>query len=133
VLETKRGPGRLFGEVLKSQLQEAIGLYNAFHDPQKKLRDYDPWVRAIEREVSYHLRPRALKDRDNQRLLNEIGRHHQRGNLLRFLHEPTTVEPTNNAAEVRFVDPKPNQKQVWGMGPELRKGNDLWLENLILV
>jgi transposase len=99
VLETKRGPGRLFGAVLKSQLQEAIGLYNAFHDPEKKLRDYDPWVRAIEREVSYHLRPRALKDRDNQRLLNEIGRHHQRGNLLRFLHEPTIVEPTNNAAE----------------------------------
>jgi transposase len=99
VLETKRGPGRLFGAVLKSQLQEAIGLYNAFHDPEKKLRDYDKGVRAIEREVSYHLRPRALKDRDNQRLLNEIGRHHARGNLLRFLHQPTTVEPTNNAAE----------------------------------
>jgi transposase len=99
VLETKRGPGCLFGEVLKSQLQEAIGLYNAFHDPEKKLRDYDKGVRAIEREVSYHLRPRALKDRDNQRLLNEIGRHHARGNLLRFLHQPTTVEPTNNAAE----------------------------------
>jgi transposase len=43
------------------------------------------------------------------------------------------IEPTNNAAEVRFVDPKPNQKQVWGMGPELRKGNDRWPENLILV
>jgi transposase len=43
------------------------------------------------------------------------------------------VEPTNNAAEVRFVDPKPNQKQVWGMDPELRRGNDLGLKNLILV
>ena len=29
----------------------------------------------------------------------EIGGHHDRGNLLRSLHEPTTVEPTNNAAE----------------------------------
>lgn len=99
VLETKRGPGRLFGAVLKSQLQEAIGWYHVFHDPEKKLRDYDKGVRTIEREVSYHLRPRALKDRDNQRLLNQIGRHHARGNLLRFLHHPTTVEPTNNAAE----------------------------------
>src|SRR5215213_8564425 len=44
--------------------------------------------------MRYHLRPRALKDRNNQRLLNEIGRHHERGNRLRFLHEPT-----NNAAE----------------------------------
>ncbi|HZC02834.1 MAG TPA: hypothetical protein VE844_16210, partial [Gammaproteobacteria bacterium] len=43
------------------------------------------------------------------------------------------VEPTNNAAEVRFVDPKPNLKQVWGMDPELRRGNDLWLKNLVLV
>jgi transposase len=99
VLEAKRGQARLFGEVLKSQLQEAIGLYHAFHDPEKKLCDYDEGVRTIEREVSYHLRPRALKDRDNQRLLKEIGRHHARGNLLRFLHHPTTVEPTNNAAE----------------------------------
>jgi transposase len=99
VLETKRGPGRLFGAMLKSQLQEAIGWYHAFHDPEKKLRDYDKGVRTIEREVSHHLRPRALKDRDNQRLLNQIGRHHARGNLLRFLHHPTTVEPTNNAAE----------------------------------
>jgi transposase len=40
-----------------------------------------------------------LKDPDNQRLLNEIGVHHDRGNLLRFLYDPTRVSPTNNAAE----------------------------------
>ena len=39
----------------------------------------------------------------------------------------------NDYAEVRFVDPKLNLRQVWGMGPELRRGDDLWLENLILV
>ena len=77
--------------VLKTQLQDAIKLYKAFHDPGKKLPDYARRVRALEEEV--------LKDQDNQRLLNEIGGHHDRGNLLRFLHEPTTVEPTNNAAE----------------------------------
>lgn len=99
VLESKRGPARVFGAVLKAQLQEALALYKAFHDPEQKLRDYARCVRALEREVSYHLRPRELKDSDNQRLLKEIGRHHERGNLLRFLHEPTTVQPTNNAAE----------------------------------
>src|SRR5919109_725971 len=39
----------------------------------------------------------------------------------------------NNTVEVRFVDPKPNLFQVWGMDPEPQKGSDLWLENLILV
>ena len=52
--------------------------------------------------------------------------------LTQFLRVPG-APLDNNTVEVRFVDPKPNQKQVWGMGPELRKGNDLWLENLILV
>jgi transposase len=99
VLARKRGPARVFGAELKAQLQDAIALYRAFHDPEQKLRAYERCVRALERKVSYHLRPRALQDPDNHRLLKEIGRHHARGNLLRFLHDPTTVAPTNNAAE----------------------------------
>ncbi|MGH8711596.1 MAG: IS66 family transposase [Burkholderiales bacterium] len=99
VLETKHGQARFFGEVLKSELKEAIELYKSFHDPDRKLRHYERCVRALELEVDWHLRARQLTDRDNQRLLNEIGRHHERGNLLRFPHQPMTVEPTNNAAE----------------------------------
>lgn len=101
VLETKRGQARCFGEGLRSLLQEANELYKAFHDPEKKLRDYDRCVRVIEGQVSYHLRERGrpLKDADNERLLKELRRHHTRGNLLRFLHEPTVIAPTNNAAE----------------------------------
>lgn len=99
VLASKRGQARFFGVVLKSQLQEAITLYKSFHDPASKRRHYAACVRALELEVRWHLRARQLTARDNQRLLNEIGRHHERGNLLRFLHWPTTVEPTNNAAE----------------------------------
>ena len=99
VLESKRGAARFFGVVLKSQLQEAITLYKSFHDPASKRRNYAACVNALELEVSWHLRSRQLTDGDNQRLLNEISRHHERGNLLRFLHAPTTVEPTNNAAE----------------------------------
>jgi transposase len=39
-----------------------------------------------------------LKDPDNQRLLDGVGLQHDRGNLLRFLHDPQ-VEPTNNRSE----------------------------------
>ena len=52
----------------------------------------------LKREVSVHLRDRRMPDPDNQRLLNELGRHNDRGNLLRFLDHPS-VEPTNNRAE----------------------------------
>jgi len=49
--------------------------------------------------ITYRLRPCILKDADNQRLLNEIGVHHDSGNLLRFLYDPPAGEPTNYAAE----------------------------------
>ena len=39
-----------------------------------------------------------MSDRDNQRLLNELGRCHDAGSLVRFLDEPG-IEPTNNRAE----------------------------------
>ena len=58
-----------------------------------------------------------MKDADNERLLKELRRHHERGNLLRFLHEPTVIGPTNNAAE-RALRPHPQA------GPRLwRKGS----------
>jgi hypothetical protein len=52
--------------------------------------------------------------------------------LTQFLRVPG-APLDNNTVEVRFVDPKPNLFQVWGMDPEPQKGSDLWLENLILV
>jgi transposase len=99
VLKSKTGRAREFGEILKSQLKDGGALYQEFHQSTPPSPDYAARVQALELEVDWHLRPRPLKDADNQRLLNEIGRHHARGNVLRFLHEPATVEPTNNAAE----------------------------------
>lgn len=99
VLETKHGAGRQFGQRLKSLLKEALGLYHAFHKAKGEWTDYQERARALDLKITDHLRPRVLKDADNHRLLNEIGRHHDRGNLLRFLHSPATIEPTNNAAE----------------------------------
>lgn len=99
VLETKRGSGRRFGTELKALLKESLGLYHAFHQVQGKLADYPARARELDLRITYQLRPRVLSDADNHRLLNELGRHHDRENLLRFLHSPQTIEPTNNAAE----------------------------------
>ena len=99
VLESKSGRAQCFGMVLKAQLKEARQLYKTCHVPEQKLDDYAARVQALELEISWQLRPRRLADRDNQRLLKELGRHHERSNLLRFLHEPQTVAPRNNAAE----------------------------------
>src|SRR5579871_3148005 len=49
--------------------------------------------------MSYHLRDRPLRDRDNQRLLDGIGEQQDQGLLLRFLFDPDRLEPTNNRAE----------------------------------
>ena len=51
--------------------------------------------------MTRHLRPRRLADPDNQRRLDQLGRHHARGNLLRFLEDPW-VKPTNNDSERGF-------------------------------
>lgn len=49
-------------------------------------------------ELEDYLRDRKLKDPDNQRMLNELGWHFDRGNLTMFLEDPE-IEPTNNIAE----------------------------------
>ena len=102
VVETKRGPAAQFGQTLKGLLRESMDLWKAYH--RGEAPDYEQHVDRLEEQVTHHLRDRILKDADNQRLLDGIGLHHDRGNLLRFLHEPS-VEPTNNRAEraLRFV------------------------------
>jgi len=96
VLETKTGRARDFGEPLKGLLQEATALWHAYRDGDRT--DYKVEAEALQAELTYHLRHRTLKDTDHQRLLNELGWHHDRGNLVRFLADPR-VEPTNNRAE----------------------------------
>jgi hypothetical protein len=55
-------------------------------------------VRRAKLHITWHLRDRRLTDRDNQRLLDGLGRRHDAGSLLRFLDDPS-IEPTNNRAE----------------------------------
>jgi hypothetical protein len=96
VLETKTGRARDFGEGLKGLLQGALQLWHAYH--QGMVPDFPTEAKALQEEITYQLRNRRLRDPDNQRLLNELGWHHDRGNLLRCLADPR-IEPTNNRAE----------------------------------
>jgi transposase len=102
VIETKRGRAAQFGQTLKGLLRDSLDLWKAHH--RGEARDYVQQVERLDDQVTHHLRDRILKDDDNQRLLDGIGLHHDRGNLLRFLQQPH-VEPTNNRAEraLRFV------------------------------
>jgi len=96
VVETKKGRGRSFGNGLKRLLRDAMELWQAYH--QGEAIDFAAEAEGLRRRVSYHLRDRPLKDPENWRLQNELGWHNDRGNLLRFLDDPS-IEPTNNRAE----------------------------------
>jgi transposase len=98
VLKHQAGKAGWFGRRLKALLQEALALCHAFHDGTVNLAEYHRRVVELKAAVSDHLRPRTLSDPDNQRLLKELGWHHGRGNLVRFLDDPA-IPPTNNAGE----------------------------------
>jgi len=96
VVERKPGRARDFGAQLKACLQEALARWHRHR--QDPGADCKVEAEALQAELTYQLRDRRLTDRDNQRLLNELGWHHDRDNVLRFLTDPR-VEPTNNRAE----------------------------------
>src|ERR1035437_8877503 len=96
VLEHKTGPARSFGLKLKSILREARQLWR--DERAGKATDFQAEVERFEDELTIRLRPRILKDEDNQRLLGGIGLQHDRGRVLLFLHDPD-IEPTNNRGE----------------------------------
>ena len=96
VLERKYGGARRFGNRLRRLLVEAMALWRAYHAGETA--DFAAEARRLREAINYHLRDRLLTDPDNQRLLDELGWHHDRDNLLRFLDDPL-VEPTNNRAE----------------------------------
>jgi transposase len=101
VLETKQGRARHFGARLKALLKEGLQLWHDYHDHHGQLAGFAGRVKQLHEAVTRHLRPRRLVDADNQRLLDQFGRHHAKGNLLRFLEDPR-IEPTNNTSERGF-------------------------------
>src|SRR5215468_1528928 len=97
--EKQKENAREFGETLKGLLREGLALWHAYHDG--KVKDYRAKVAYLDARLTEHLRERTLDDEDNQRLLKFFHEHHQRGNLLRFLHDPR-VSPTNNLSELEL-------------------------------
>lgn len=97
VVETKSGPARRFGTELKALLKRALGLWHELR-AGPPVEDHDQRVRRTKFDVTWQLRDRRFTDRDNQRLLNGLGRCHDAGSLVRFLDDPS-IEPTNNRAE----------------------------------
>lgn len=96
VVDSKHGPACWFGNTLNLLLREGLRLWHArsILTPEQRQSRYQ----ELDEKLTHHLRDRVLRDADNQRLLNGIGTHHDRGSLLRFLTREG-VEPTNNRAE----------------------------------
>jgi transposase len=96
VLARKKGRARELAEGTRELLRLAVGLWEEYRYGDRE--EFDRWAPEVSLVLSYHLRDRPLKDRDNQKLLQMLRRYHRRGDLLRFLDQPE-IEPTNNRVE----------------------------------
>jgi transposase len=96
LLEKKKGRARELGENLKIAFRMAMDLREEYQ--AGAVVDFAARAGEVRFALSYLLRPRTLKDPDNQHLLKVLGRYHRRGELLRFLEDPS-IEPTNNRVE----------------------------------
>jgi len=96
VVESKTGRAKMFGSELKALLQNANQLWR--QQRAGTVSGYADRAEQIEQDLTYLLRPRRLRDADNQRLLDGIGLQNDRQRVLNFLYNPE-VEPTNNRAE----------------------------------
>ena len=115
--ETETDPANGFAAALKERLGAAHRLWRAYRAGRLGRGAYDRAGMDLHRQITLdlvrervqlHTRqgedrspppPRsAPRDAVNRRLLEQVGGHHWRGNLLRFLTDPA-IEPTNNRAE----------------------------------
>ena len=96
VVETKKGRAQDFGVKAEMLFQDGMQLWR--QRDSLAADDFAGQAGQIKELVSDHLRDRTLTDADNQRLLDGLGWHDDRGSLMRFLDAPF-VEPTNNRAE----------------------------------
>jgi hypothetical protein len=112
VLDEKEGAARNFGQDLKELSQQGIALWNQYKDGTLSLESYLEHGQELLGRIDAHLRPRQLGDADNQRLLDGLRPHHERGNLFRFLTDPR-IAPTNNLAE-RELRPQVIARKVSG-------------------
>lgn len=98
VVERKTGRAKVFGSELKALLRQANELWRQQREGAIAVPVFAGRAEQIEQNLTDLLRPRRLRDADNQRLLDGIGLQHDRQRVLTFLYKPE-VEPTNNRAE----------------------------------
>jgi transposase len=98
VEEAKTGRAVVFSREVKECLQEALALWWRHKRGEMEPAGYLREGGEVEDRLTVLLRPRGMRDEDNQRLQNGIGAQHDRGRVLLFLRDPA-VEPTNNVAE----------------------------------
>ena len=96
VLAQKKGRARDLAEGTRELLRLAVRSWEEYHWGSRK--EFHWWVPEVRFALNYHLRDRPLKDQDNQKLLRMLHHYHQRGDLLRFLEDPS-IEPNNNRVE----------------------------------
>lgn len=96
--EKKTGKDKWFARELKRLFHLCIELWHRQREETINEAEYKSEGKILSEQITYHLRDRTLHDPENQTMLNELGTHSDRGNLLRFLEDPL-IEPTNNRAE----------------------------------
>ncbi len=95
VVAGPRGRAREFGWKGQELLREGMELWRARQSFAEAV--FVEKADEIKKRVTHHLRDRVLRDGDNQKLLNGLGKQDDEGFLMRFLSAPF-VEPTNNRA-----------------------------------
>ena len=93
----RAGRGRAYPQKLLADFYAALGLHQRFHQGACTLLEYQRQGEVLTAQIEQHLQ-QPCRSNENRRLQKGLVKHHQRGNLLRFLGDPS-IEPTNNAAE----------------------------------
>jgi transposase len=96
--ECQPGRGIVYATRLLQAFQDAHALHGQLRREELTLEAYQGAGYAIQSRVTQLLERVTLQSKVNERLRKGLLKHHQRGNLLRFLEDPS-VPPTNNAAE----------------------------------
>jgi hypothetical protein len=96
--EGRPGQGIVYATRLLQAFQDAHTLHRQLSRNEITLEQYRGAGYAVETRVTRLLNRVTLQSKVNERLRKGLLKHHQRGNLLRFLEDPS-IPPTNNAAE----------------------------------
>ena len=92
------GRGIVYATRLLQAFQDAHALHAQLRREELTLEEYRGAGYAVHTRVTRLLDRAPLHSKVNERLRKGLLKHHQRGNLLRFLEDPS-IPPTNNAAE----------------------------------